>query len=58
MYHGHNVEYEIRKMKNSLIIQLITKYLEKSLSICDYATTVSTIKGLLEICIISTQKFL
>ena len=28
-------------MKNSLIIQLITKYLEKVFSICDYATTVS-----------------
>ncbi len=42
MYHGHNVEYEIRKMKNSIIIQLITKYLEKKVfSICDYATTVS-----------------
>ena len=42
MYHGHNVEYEIRKMKNSKIIQLITKYLEKKVfSICDYATTVS-----------------
>tara|TARA_B100000575_G_scaffold263615_1_gene238892 strand:+ start:1376 stop:2473 length:1098 start_codon:yes stop_codon:yes gene_type:complete len=42
MYHGHNVEYEIRKMKNSKIIQVITKYLEKKVfSICDYATTVS-----------------
>jgi hypothetical protein len=42
MYHGHNVEYEIRKMKNSKIIQLVTKYLEKKVfSICNYATTVS-----------------
>lgn len=42
MYHGHNIEYEIRKMKNSKIIQLITKHLEKKVfSMCDYATTVS-----------------
>jgi hypothetical protein len=42
MYHGHNVEYEIRKMKNGLFIQLATKYLEKKVfEISDYATTVS-----------------
>lgn len=42
MYHGHNVEYEIRKMKNGKFIQLVTKYLEKKVfSMCNYATTVS-----------------
>ena len=42
MYHAHNIEYEIRKMKNSFFITYVTKILEKKVyKISDYATVVS-----------------
>jgi hypothetical protein len=42
IYHGHNIEYEIRLLKNSKIISLLTKFLEKKIySQSNYATVVS-----------------
>lgn len=43
-YHSHNVEYDIRKKKNSIIISFISKILEKIVfEISDYASVVSSI---------------
>ena len=43
-YHSHNVEYDIRKKKNSIIISFISKILEKNVfKISDYASVVSSI---------------
>lgn len=42
IYHGHNIEYEIRRVKNNLIISLLTKFLEKKIYLhANYATVVS-----------------
>jgi len=42
IYHGHNIEYEIRQLKNNKIIFLLTKLLEKKIyQECNYATVVS-----------------
>ena len=42
-YHSHNVEYDIREKKNSIIISFISKILEKKVfKISDYATVVSS----------------
>jgi hypothetical protein len=42
IYHGHNIEYEIRLLKNNKIISLLTKFLEKKVyAQSDYATVVS-----------------
>ena len=44
IYHAHNIEYEIRKLKNSYLIQLFTYMLEKKvLNLSDYSTSVSKI---------------
>lgn len=43
-YHSHNVEYDIREKKNSIIISFISKILEKNVfKISDYASVVSSI---------------
>ena len=43
-YHSHNVEYDIRERKNSIIISFISKILEKIVfEISDYASVVSSI---------------
>ena len=31
LYHGHNIEYEIRKQKSSFIVSMLTKFFEKSI---------------------------
>ena len=42
MYHAHNIEYDIRKLKNSKFIQVLTFWLEKKvLNLSDYPTSVS-----------------
>jgi len=42
IYHAHNIEYEIRKIKNNKLIILLTKYFEKKVyEAADYATVVS-----------------
>jgi hypothetical protein len=42
IYHAHNIEYEIRKIKNNKLIILLTKYFEKKVyQDADYATVVS-----------------
>lgn len=42
IYHAHNIEYEIRKIKNNKLITLLTKYFEKKVyQVADYATVVS-----------------
>jgi len=42
IYHGHNIEYEIRQLKNNKIISHLTKFLEKKVYLqSDYATVVS-----------------
>ena len=42
IYHGHNVEYELRRRKNSFIIAYITRILEnKVYKISDFSTVVS-----------------
>jgi len=42
IYHGHNIEYEIRQLKNNKIISLLSKFLEKKIySQSNYATVVS-----------------
>jgi len=44
IYHAHNIEYEIRKLKNSSLIQILTYILEKKvLNLSDYSTSVSKI---------------
>jgi len=44
IYHAHNIEYEIRKLKNSYLIQLLTYIFEKKvLNLSDYSTSVSKI---------------
>jgi hypothetical protein len=46
-YHSHNVEYDIRKKKNSIIITLVSKILEKKVfQISDYTSVVSTLDAL------------
>lgn len=41
-YHSHNVEYDIRKKKNFILISVISKLLEKKVfTISDYASVVS-----------------
>jgi len=43
-YHSHNVEYDVRRRKNSIIISFISKILEKKVfQISDYASVVSSI---------------
>lgn len=43
-YHSHNVEYDIRNKKNSILISIISKLLEKQVfRISDYASVVSSI---------------
>ena len=42
-YHSHNIEYDIRKKKNSIIISMVSKLLEKKVfQISDYASVVSS----------------
>ena len=42
VYHSHNVEYEVRKLKNSKFIVFLTKIFEKKiLDTCEYSTAVS-----------------
>ena len=42
IYHAHNIEYEIRKLKNSATIILLTKYIENLVyKITDFPTVVS-----------------
>jgi hypothetical protein len=44
IYHSHNIEYYLRKNKNSLLISFLTKILEKKVyEIVDIGTTVSQI---------------
>lgn len=44
IYHAHNIEYEIRKLKNSYLIQLFTLLFEKKvLNLSDFSTSVSKI---------------
>ena len=44
IYHAHNIEYEVRKLKNSYLIQLFTLIFEKKvLNLSDYSTSVSKI---------------
>jgi hypothetical protein len=46
-YHGHNVEYDIRRRKSSILISSISKILEKKVfQISDYASVVSTLDAL------------
>lgn len=46
-YHSHNVEYDIRRKKNSIIISSISKILEKKVfQISNYASVVSTLDAL------------
>ena len=43
-YHSHNIEYDIRRKKNSIIISMVSKLLEKKVfQISDYASVVSSI---------------
>lgn len=41
IYHGHNLEYEVRKKKNSFYISFLTFYFEKLLYKFSYGSTVS-----------------
>jgi hypothetical protein len=46
-YHSHNVEYDIRRRKSSILISSISKILEKKVfQISDYASVVSTLDAL------------
>tara|TARA_B100000427_G_C15514110_1_gene597479 strand:- start:1164 stop:2291 length:1128 start_codon:yes stop_codon:yes gene_type:complete len=48
IYHSHNVDYEVRKLKNSNFILYFTKYFEKKiLEISDFSTAVSKTDQLL-----------
>jgi hypothetical protein len=43
-YHSHNIEYDIRKKKHTILISIVSKLLEKKVfQISDYASVVSSI---------------
>ena len=41
IYHAHNLEYEVRKLKNSILIKFLTFYFEKYMYKYSIGTTVS-----------------